>query len=243
MKNTSLWKPTRIAKNTNTGSFSLNKQVVYPGSLHLCQIQLDAYLPLMKTHLRGRLLECACDRLPYYEVYRPYVDEVICTDWAVTREDNPFVDFFHDLNTPLPLEDSTFDSILMTDALAHIKRPHLLFRELARVLRPGGKILITSTFINWYGEPPYEYMRCSAYALEDMSREAGLDVVHLVPYGGHADVLLDTLNKGMAGRMSNRIFRVLRWILVKTPWYRKNRKKTSDRYPIGFCLVAQKPQS
>ncbi|MBL7942513.1 MAG: class I SAM-dependent methyltransferase [Flavobacteriales bacterium] len=242
MRNEAAWKPKRILPD-GKGGFNINLQVVYPGSIHIINLQIAAYLPLMKEHLHGRILDCACDTVPYYQVYKPQVSDIVCLDWEVTRQGNPYVDCFHDLNTPLPFDNASFDSILMTDALAHIKRPYQLFAEFARVLKPGGKLMVTSTFINWYGEPPHEYTRCSAYAFQDMCSESGLNVVHLQPYGGHADVLLDTLNKGMTGKVSNRLFRFMRSLIIRTGWYKKNHLRTRDRYPIGYCLVAQKPNT
>lgn len=43
----------------------------------------------------------------------------------------------------LPFLDGTFDFILATDVIEHIDDDELAIREIARVLRPGGKALIT----------------------------------------------------------------------------------------------------
>jgi len=42
----------------------------------------------------------------------------------------------------LPFEDASFDSALMDNVLEHIAEPAALLRELRRVLRPGGRVLI-----------------------------------------------------------------------------------------------------
>jgi SAM-dependent methyltransferase len=50
-------------------------------------------------------------------------------------------DVVHDLNAfPWPLEDSSFDEILLQDVLEHLRDPYGVFAELHRVGRPGARI-------------------------------------------------------------------------------------------------------
>lgn len=59
----------------------------------------------------------------------------------------------HDLNVEsrLPFEDQSFDAVLCTASVEYLTRPFEVFREVARVLRPGG--LFVNTFSNrWF--PP-----------------------------------------------------------------------------------------
>lgn len=46
-----------------------------------------------------------------------------------------------DLNAKLPLEDSSFDIVIITEVLEHLPYPEITLAEAARVLRPGGKIV------------------------------------------------------------------------------------------------------
>lgn len=46
----------------------------------------------------------------------------------------------------LPFKSKFFDFIISTDAIEHIYDTELAFKELARVLKPGGKILITTPY-------------------------------------------------------------------------------------------------
>ena len=42
----------------------------------------------------------------------------------------------------LPLADGLFDTVLMLETLQHLPRPQLALAEAARVLKPGGKVVI-----------------------------------------------------------------------------------------------------
>lgn len=59
----------------------------------------------------------------------------------------------------LPFGNSTLDAVHIKDAMTHIERSDLFLRELSRVLKPEGALLITDN--NYWGpdlsEPPYYY--------------------------------------------------------------------------------------
>ncbi len=48
-----------------------------------------------------------------------------------------------DLNHPLPLENGVFDAAMSLDVILHLRHREALFREVVRVLAPGGMFLFT----------------------------------------------------------------------------------------------------
>lgn len=68
--------------------------------------------------------------------YLPSAD-LICTD----VEANPWIDALAD-GQSLPFADASFDAVVCIAALHHMHHPLLALREMARVLKPGGKALI-----------------------------------------------------------------------------------------------------
>lgn len=242
MRNADRWKPTRLIRDPRTGSFRTNRKDVYGGSLYIAELQHVIYLPLLQAHIQGHVLDIGCGPVPYYEVYRDKATAITCVDWAASVHGTEYVDQFIDLNEPgpLPYATATFDSIVASDMIQHLKRPAELMSELARVLKPGGKIFLSAPFTYWMSEYPHEYFHLSEFALRHLAEEAGLGIVTLESYGGNADVLMDSLNKLMPSGLSNRGFLLFSRCLGWTGWLARNRARTRDRYAMGYCLLGVK---
>jgi SAM-dependent methyltransferase len=55
------------------------------------------------------------------------------------------------LERPLPFESCSFDAVVSTEVLEHLENPHHVAREFARVLKPGGMLVVTTpNIINVY---------------------------------------------------------------------------------------------
>lgn len=52
-----------------------------------------------------------------------------------------------DLNAPLPIADHAYDNVISFNTLEHIYDDRLLLSEILRVLRPGGRFVITVPFL------------------------------------------------------------------------------------------------
>lgn len=57
----------------------------------------------------------------------------------------------------MPVPDASFDAVLCTEVLEHVADPVKAVREMARVLRPGGKMIITAPFCSLTHFAPYHY--------------------------------------------------------------------------------------
>ncbi len=138
---------------------------------------------MIRAHARGRLLDLGCGAVPLYGMYRDLVSEITCVDWPNSLHNSSHVDISADLHGPLPLSDAAFDTVLLTDVLEHMAEPKGLMREVARVLAPGGKILVGVPFLYWLHEEPHDYYRFTKFALRRMLDESGLEVLEIDAYG------------------------------------------------------------
>jgi SAM-dependent methyltransferase len=67
----------------------------------------------------------------------------------------------HDLDVfPYPIEDSTFDQILLQDVIEHLAQPIRVFEELHRIARPGARIHVRTPHFSSvlaYGDPTHRH--------------------------------------------------------------------------------------
>ena len=70
-------------------------------------------------------------------------------------------DIVHDLDVfPYPIEDGSFDVILMQDVLEHVAEPMRLADELHRILAPGGRVQLRTPHFSSalaYGDPTHRH--------------------------------------------------------------------------------------
>ena len=242
MKNRDRWQPSKFIKDASTGRYIANPGYVGVGSRYICQLYINDYEKLMQEHCSGFLLDCGCGDVPYYEIYRDKISDVYCIDWENSLHKNPYVDQYVDLNKTFPRESNSFDTVLAADVLEHIYNPMLFMNEVARVVKHGGKVLIMVPYYYWVHEAPHDYYRYTEYALRKFCDENKLNVVYLQPYGGYPDVLLDLFNKKyVTTEKGVRRFMKIAKCFRSTKYYKKLNASTKSLFPLGYCLVAQKP--
>jgi SAM-dependent methyltransferase len=82
--------------------------------------------------------------------------------------------------------------------LEHTRKPDAVVAELARVLRPGGRLLLIAPQEWEVHQQPHDYFRFTRYGLEWLLAQAGLTALRMDPVGGYftllARRLLNALN-------------------------------------------------
>lgn len=101
------------------------------------------------------------------------------------------VDYLGAIDQPLPAALATlrFDLIVCTEVLEHVADWPTAFENLARLLKPGGQLLITCPHIWVPHEEPYDFFRPTSWALAHHGERVGLRVVELERLGDGYDVL------------------------------------------------------
>jgi SAM-dependent methyltransferase len=73
--------------------------------------------------------------------------------------------------------DASYDFVLSTQVLEHVRRPRLYLEECLRILRPGGRILLTTHGMVVEHGCPHDYYRWTARGLEELFLEAGFQII------------------------------------------------------------------
>lgn len=85
----------------------------------------------------------------------------------------------------VPVEDGCFDAILCTEVLEHLKEPIQVVREMARILRPGGRLILTAPLGSGiHQEPHHYYGGYTPYWYREFLAAAGFDSIEIVANEG-----------------------------------------------------------
>lgn len=76
----------------------------------------------------------------------------------------------------LPLADGSVDNVLCNQVLEHVFEPTAFLSELRRVLRPGGRLMVTVPFVWDEHEQPYDFARYSSFGLRHLATKCGFEV-------------------------------------------------------------------
>ena len=177
-------------------------------------------------HCHGRLLDVGCGGKPYKKIFTPYVQEYVGIEYGASfRLTNDFsetsADYFYD-GGDLPFENASFDSVVSFSTLEHTPDPFHLFREMARVLRPGGTMVQHVPFSFRLHEEPHDYYRFSKHALRDLCEKNSLEVRQILAQGTLWSVIAHKVTTFLA-------FRVLRILAVAQNLGKLGMEATSSR--------------
>jgi len=138
--------------------------------------QLLKSIRVYAPHLKGNLLDFGCGSKPYKEIFT--VETYVGVDFINEGHphDNEQIDVFYDGKT-IPFPDNFFDSILSSEVFEHIFNLSEILVELNRLLKPGGKILITCPFVWKEHELPHDYARYTLFALRDLLEKNNFTVL------------------------------------------------------------------
>jgi SAM-dependent methyltransferase len=93
----------------------------------------------------------------------------------------------------LSFASNSFDAVVCTEVLEHVSDPRRVVSECARVLKPGGVMLITVPFLYQIHADPHDFGRYTDYYWREVLAAAGFGVVEIEKQGTLWSVLADFL--------------------------------------------------
>jgi SAM-dependent methyltransferase len=198
---------------------------------YLTIVMLENSLRLTKPYIKGRLLDVGCGHRPYEKTFFAGASEYIGCDYLSDRSRPDVICSALDLTFP----DNSFDTVVSTELLEHVPDPQLAFREMFRVVKPGGYVIL-STPLYWpRHEVPYDFFRYPYDGLLHLVKEAGLEVEKLY-------------NRGRSYAFLGQVIQHIHPIPLKiVDWFINriflwcDRKLNHDALTLGWTVVARKP--
>jgi len=134
-------------------------------------------IKLYAPQLSGRILDFGCGSKPYISLFSN-ATEYIGLDYEGEGHShvNEDVDVFYD-GKKIPFPDASFDAVFSSEVFEHLFNMDEILRELNRVMKKGGKMLLSCPFVWPEHEVPVDYARYTRFALRDLLEKHGFTVL------------------------------------------------------------------
>lgn len=129
------------------------------------------------NNISGNVLDFGCGSSPYRSVikYEKYVRVDIAKENNNINNSDADIIFYD--GTKLPFETNSFDSIICTEVLEHVPNLNEILKELHRVLKHNGKIVISVPFVWIEHEIPNDYRRFSRFGIAILLESNGFKII------------------------------------------------------------------
>ncbi|MCE3283719.1 MAG: methyltransferase protein [Chitinophagaceae bacterium] len=109
--------------------------------------------------------------------------------------DNSKLDIVSDI-TAIPVEGGSFDAVMCTEVLEHVPDPVAALKELNRVLKSSGYLLITAPFASLTHFAPYHFATgLSRFFYEHHLKEMGYEILDLKQNGNYFEFVAQEVRR------------------------------------------------
>jgi len=205
----------------------------------------EKVLEITATLPKGRLLDIPCGQGALAEGVRAQGFDIYCGDidseWYRIEGGH-----FHrvDLNGNLPYKDQSFDCVTCVEGIEHLENPHLLIREINRILEIGGRVVITTPNIMKIKSRLYFLLRGYFDDFRKFSQPSNkweLMALHINPIPFvELRYILERYGFRIEMISCNRFVRKYRWLipfLMPLIWFMTHRKNQEARFLLKRELL------
>jgi SAM-dependent methyltransferase len=149
------------------------------------------------------VLDFGCADKPYRNLFGPGVQYV-----GADLPGNDAADVDIALDGTVPSRDGSYDLIISTQVLEHVEHPELYLAECRRLLKPTGRLLLTTHGVMYYHRDPEDYWRWTVPGLRLLFNNVGLTVVDDVGVLGLAAAAVQIFQDETCWRLAGPLRRI-----------------------------------
>ena len=197
---------------------------------------IDAFLRRELCGVHGTVLDLGAG-------LRPFAHLLPGRTIALDHRPRPEIDLVGDAHC-LPFADASFDAIVCTEVFEHLLEPPRAATEMIRVLKPGGRLVLTTRFCFPLHERPSDYWRFTPYTLARLF--APLDPVVIPQHSAYQTLVVLVVRLVMEPTRLNRIVSPPILALCALLWGLEplaGRLVPSDSLSSGYLVAGRKPAS
>lgn len=165
---------------------------------------------LAKQIQDGKLLDVGCGSKPYQTLFNVKQYDGLEYDTEANHK-NKSAEFFYDGHR-FPFENESYDNVISTETFEHIFNPDEFLSEINRVLKNGGKLLLTVPFVWDEHEQPHDFARYTSFGLKHLLEKHGFEIVEYRKSVNNLGVIFQLINDYIYKKLiknSSRVHRVI----------------------------------
>lgn len=197
---------------------------------------------LIPKYVHGKLLDAGAGKLSYRHLVKPYITKYRSLDF---RQTHPELDYVGDVQK-IPLPDNSFDTVLCAEVLEHVPEPLQALKEIRRVLKPNGYLVMSTPLLMYLHNEPHDFYRYTNHGLAHLLKQAGFTIESIEPSGAFFSFVQGTIATTLIGLtyriplLSQLVFICNKITGMIAIWLDNliDRKKV---FALHFITVAQKP--
>ena len=139
--------------------------------------------------IKGETLDLGAGNAKYRHIIKPKTTKYVTFDMVP----GPHIDIVGDILN-LSLGNNTFDTVISTQVLEHVRKPWVMVSEINRVLKPGGITITSAPFLVPYHADPHDYFRYTKEGMSALFTENGFEIVECESYGGLFSVFYEMIH-------------------------------------------------
>jgi len=174
---------------------------------------LERELEPLRMYFSGRTLNAGCGDRDITETLRGFgATEVVNYDIA-----SKILNAVIGPLGKMPFAAAEFDSILCNAVLGHVESPERVIREMVRVLRPAGHLVVGMPFLQPFHSCPGDFRRSTVEGIRRLGTASGLEVIAIHP--------------------THTIAQTLGWIIWSYLEEKRSRVRKAILYPLLWCCT------
>ncbi len=186
----------------------------------------------------GAVLDFGCADTPYRSFFGADVDYL-----AADLPGNPAATVEIRADGTVPIADASVDAVLSTQVLEHVEDPAVYLAECRRVLRPGGRLLLSTHGLMVWHPDPVDHWRWTCSGLRKAVTDAGFEVERFEGVMGLAATGLQLFQDAWYWRLPRPLRPVLALVMQTAIALADRLTSDADRRlnALVFALVARRP--
>lgn len=133
-----------------------------------------------KLSADARVLDAGAGARPYEPIFHRQKYESCDMPGGFYKQKHDFECFLH----AIPQSDNSYDIVVNTQVLEHVPDPLAVLCELNRVLKPGGRLLLSVPLNGPLHGEPWHFFQFTHYGIAELARRANFEIEECEKIGG-----------------------------------------------------------